>query len=209
MAGGCLGMTAALSERPLWIFDLDGTLTRPQHDFAAIRRALGVPADADILAWIAARPAPERQQLDQALDRIELEHAGRSEIAPGAEALLGWLVERGTRLGVLTRNSSESAEIALAGIGLRPQIDWLMAREQTVPKPAPDGIRQLLRLAGVTCAQAVMVGDDLNDLLAGRAAGVVTVHVDHRGTFAWSRWADYEVATLTELLDSLQRDNRF
>ncbi len=210
MAGGGLGVAESLSElglRPLWIFDLDGTLTRPQHDFAAIREELGIPPDADILAWIAAQPCAERSALEQALDRIELEHAACSERAPGADALIRWLAERGARLGVLTRNSSASAEIALRAIGLWSKIDWLLAREHSAPKPAPDGIVQLLHLARAGTHQAVMVGDHLNDLMAGRAAGVATVHVDHRGLFAWSGWADYEVATLDELLAALQQDN--
>ena len=36
-----------------WVFDLDGTLTLAVHDFAAIRRHLGIPAQADILHHLA------------------------------------------------------------------------------------------------------------------------------------------------------------
>ena len=54
-----------------WIFDLDGTLTLAQHDFAAIRRELGIPAEEDILDFIAARPVAERQRLTRQLDAIE------------------------------------------------------------------------------------------------------------------------------------------
>ena len=35
-----------------WIFDLDGTLTVAAHDFAAIRRTLGIPPGRDVgRAW--------------------------------------------------------------------------------------------------------------------------------------------------------------
>ena len=42
-----------------WVFDMDGTLTVAVHDFAAIRVALAIPAEADILTHLAALPADE------------------------------------------------------------------------------------------------------------------------------------------------------
>ena len=42
-----------------WVFDMDGTLTVAVHDFAAIRRALDIPAQADILEYLAALPEQE------------------------------------------------------------------------------------------------------------------------------------------------------
>jgi len=39
--------------RRCWIFDLDGTLTVPVHDFPAIRSALGMAeGDSDILRFL-------------------------------------------------------------------------------------------------------------------------------------------------------------
>jgi phosphoglycolate phosphatase-like HAD superfamily hydrolase len=43
------------------------------------------------------------------------------------------------------------------------------------PKPAPDGIHHILRKMGVAPADAMMVGDHENDILAGKAAGTKTV----------------------------------
>ncbi|KAF1011751.1 MAG: hypothetical protein GAK32_00637 [Pseudomonas fluorescens] len=40
-----------------WVFDMDGTLTVAVHDFAAIRVALDIPAEDDILTHLAALPA--------------------------------------------------------------------------------------------------------------------------------------------------------
>ncbi len=42
-----------------WVFDMDGTLTIAVHDFAAIRRALEIPEEDDILHHLAALPADE------------------------------------------------------------------------------------------------------------------------------------------------------
>ena len=46
--------------RHCWIFDLDGTLTVPVHDFPAIRTALGMTeSDSDILKYLASLPSAE------------------------------------------------------------------------------------------------------------------------------------------------------
>ena len=42
-----------------WVFDMDGTLTVAVHDFEAIKRALEIPPEHDILHHLAALPAAE------------------------------------------------------------------------------------------------------------------------------------------------------
>ena len=49
----------ALREARYWVFDMDGTLTLAVHDFPAIKRALGIPEEDDILHHLAALPADE------------------------------------------------------------------------------------------------------------------------------------------------------
>ena len=53
------GNTEAILARKHWVFDLDGTLTLPVHDFAVIRQALGVPQGIDILGYLASLPDAE------------------------------------------------------------------------------------------------------------------------------------------------------
>ena len=47
----------SLSQVRHWVFDMDGTLTVAVHDFAAIRQALAIPPEHDILTHLAALPA--------------------------------------------------------------------------------------------------------------------------------------------------------
>ena len=42
-----------------WVFDMDGTLTLAVHDFAAIRQALGIPPEDDILTHLNGLPTDE------------------------------------------------------------------------------------------------------------------------------------------------------
>ena len=94
-----------IAQRTFWIFDLDGTLTEPVHDFAAIKRELDLDPDTDILTALEALPAPDRQSRERTLDRIEKDLARNAQGAPGSSRLLGALSERGHTMGVLTRNS--------------------------------------------------------------------------------------------------------
>ena len=49
----------SLSDVKHWVFDMDGTLTVAVHDFAAIRVALAISPEDDILTHLAALPAEE------------------------------------------------------------------------------------------------------------------------------------------------------
>lgn len=159
-----------------WIFDLDGTLTVAQHDFPAIRRELGVPLDEDILEYLGRLPIAERERLNRQLDDIELRLAREVEPAPGAEELIRELHRRNVRLGILTRNLHSVAMASLERIGVLDCFDpqAILGRNDAPPKPAPDGIHQLLDEWKVAPSEAVMVGDFRFDLEAGRAAGCHT-----------------------------------
>ena len=185
-----------------WIFDLDGTLTVAAHDFAAIRRELGITEGRPILEALAALPAAEATPLLVRLDAIELEIAARACAQAGAAPLLAALALRGARLGILTRNSWQNARETLRVCGLDGFFTpaCIVGREAAAPKPSADGIHRLLVHWGARAEDAVMVGDYLYDLQAGRAAGTATVHVDASGRFAFSEHADVCVRALDELL---------
>ncbi|HCB44762.1 MAG: HAD family hydrolase [Pseudomonadales bacterium] len=156
-----------------WVFDLDGTLTLAQHDFPAIRRELGVPADADILTYMATLPADDYTAMKAQLDAIELRLAADVQPAPDAVALVRQLRDQGRRLGILTRNLQVVARSTLSCLGILDCFapEDVLGREEAEPKPSPDGIHQLLDRWQLTPDEAVMVGDFRFDLEAGRAAG--------------------------------------
>ena len=156
-----------------WVFDLDGTLTLAQHDFPAIRRELGVPADADILTYMATLPAADHTAMKAQLDAIELRLAADVQPAPDAVALVRQLRDQGRRLGILTRNLQVVARSTLSCLGILDCFapEDVLGREEAEPKPSPDGIHQLLDRWQLTPDEAVMVGDFRFDLEAGRAAG--------------------------------------
>ena len=185
-----------------WIFDLDGTLTVPVHDFDHIRRELDVPQDADILSYISAIPDPsERQRKSQHLDEMEFYYAGFTQPAEGVLELLQALNKRGVQLGILTRNTKAIAWHSLQAIQAEHYFSQenILGRDECAPKPDPAGIQWLLERWQQSPEKSVMVGDYRHDLAAGRAAGVATVYIDHGVHVGWPELADYSVSSLKQL----------
>jgi HAD superfamily hydrolase (TIGR01509 family) len=163
-----------------WVFDMDGTLTVAVHDFAAIRQALGIAPEDDILTHLAALPAEEGRAKHAWLLEHERDLAVASKAAEGAVELVRALKARGCRLGILTRNARELAHITLAAIGLDDcfAVADIIGRDEALPKPDPDGLLRLAQGWNVSPQDMVMVGDYRFDLDCGRAAGARTVLVN-------------------------------
>lgn len=185
-----------------WIFDLDNTLADSAIEFDAMRQELGLPLGKDMLEEIDGRPAAEAAVLRRRLAALEREYALRAQPLPGVHELLASLVERGARLGILTRNSHANALQTLSVCDLAEFFDpaHVLGRDQAAPKPDPAGIRKLLAAWGAAPATAAMVGDFRYDLEAGRRAEVTTIYYDASGQNLWTAKADFRVQSHAELL---------
>ncbi|MSN26876.1 MAG: HAD-IA family hydrolase [Geobacter sp.] len=195
-----------INSRRHWIFDLDGTLTVAVHDFAAIRRELCIPDGSDILGHLDSLPGREAAPLHQRLQEIELELSHLTGAATGALRLIAELYDRGASLGILTRNTRENAlrTLELVGLGGFFEVEYVLGRDEAVPKPDPDGIQRLAELWETEPSEVVMVGDYLYDLQAGRSAGAMTVHIDTAGEFRWPDLADLTIESLEEIMLHLE-----
>ncbi|MFJ4386094.1 HAD family hydrolase [Pseudomonas sp. NPDC089408] len=185
----------SLGEVRNWVFDMDGTLTVAVHDFAAIRVALDIPPEDDILTHLAALPANEAAAKHAWLLEHERDLAIASTAAAGAVELVRELAERGCRLGILTRNARELAHVALKAIGLADcfAVEHILGRDEAAPKPSPDGLLKIASAWGVAPSELVMVGDYRFDLDCGRAAGARTVLVNLPDN-PWPELVDWHAA---------------
>ncbi|MDD2055228.1 HAD family hydrolase [Pseudomonas putida] len=163
-----------------WVFDMDGTLTLAVHDFPAIKVALQIPPEDDILTHLAALPVDEAAAKHAWLLEHERELALGAQAAPGAVELVQDLVARGHRLGILTRNARELAHVTLQAIGLADcfAVEDVLGREDAPPKPDPGGLLKLAQAWDVAPPRMVMVGDYRFDLDCARAAGAHSVLVN-------------------------------
>jgi len=191
-----------LKNKKYWLFDMDGTLTCAMHDFDAMRAELSLPAGVPILEALAAMPEKLAHEKHQALDKMELDMAADATPQPGSVELLEQLVSQGAKLGIVTRNGKQIAEVTLAACGLDHffTADTIISRDCCAAKPDPAGINLLLSRWDASSADAVMVGDYLFDLESGRNAGVATVHMDVESQFAWPDMTDVNVGSLAQLL---------
>ena len=170
----------SLADARHWVFDMDGTLTVAVHDFPAIKRALDIPPDDDILHHLAALPADEAAGKRAWLLEHERELAYAATAAAGARELLHALRERGCRLGVLTRNAHELALVTLQAVGMGDYFasDDILGRDEAPPKPDPGGLLHLADRWSVAPSELVMVGDYRFDLECAKAAGARSVLVN-------------------------------
>ena len=171
------------------LFDFDGTLTEPGAlDFAAVREAVGCGPSQPILEFIEGIPDEEKRQAAlQTLDRLEIEAAARSRPNAGSERLVKFLRHNGLKVGIVSRNSLRSIEIALANFGsLRAaDFDVVLTRDDPIPpKPSPAGIRDAAERMGVPVGQVLVVGDYVYDIEAGCRAGARTAFLTNRGRLA-------------------------
>lgn len=183
-----------------WVFDMDGTLTLAVHDFPAIKRALGIPQEHDILTHLAALPEDEAAAKHAWLLEHERELAVASKAAPGAVELVRALHGAGYRLGILTRNAHELALITLAAIGIGDCFltEDVLGRGEADPKPSPDGLLRLAARWDVAPQKMLMVGDYRFDLDCARAAGAHSALVNLADN-PWPELTDWHAQDCAEL----------
>ena len=159
------------------LFDMDGTLTVPLIDFAAIRRDMGV-GPGPILEQMAAMSDADRTVAEAVLFRHEDEAAEGATLNPGCRELLDWLDAIDMPVALVTRNTRRSVDTVLRRHGL--VFDVCVTREDGKFKPDPAPLLLACDRLGVQPAEAWMVGDGYHDVEAGIAAGMAaTVWVAH------------------------------
>ena len=185
-----------------WIFDMDGTLTMPVHDFDVIRAQLGVEEGHSILEAIANMSDGQATETKRKLTEIETGLANQASPQPDIEPLLDSLINRGCKVGILTRNDEQVAHRTLqaAGLDIFFESRAVVGRETCKPKPDPAGVLYLMEMWGATAESTLVVGDYLHDLRAGFEAGVTTVHFDSSETYEWPEYTHHRVASINQLL---------
>lgn len=135
------------------------------------------PTETDILQ---AMIPPE--QLEQALDHFFRVYAeGHRHVHNPAEIalMLDRLREADFVMGIVTGKGRRSADISLQAWGLDRYFDVVITGDDVSrPKPDPEGILSAMKQLGARAEQTLYVGDSDADVLAGRAASLVTVGVD-------------------------------
>ncbi len=136
------------------------------------------------------------------LERYEHHALDETRLFPGAMAVLERYGDR--PLAVVTNKTAHLAQLILAGLGVRERFRLVLGGDSLARrKPDPLPVRHVLQTFAVSAEEAVLVGDGLHDIHAGRAAGVgivaVTTGVESHTTLAAER-PDHVIPSLDALL---------
>ena len=211
------------------LFDLDGTLLDTAGDIAlALNRAFAdqgheAPGVEQVRTMIG-RGAPMLVQRALAWRGLALEataqeallegffhHYGRlqevdecaAQPYPGVHEGLAQLGAQGLPMAVVTNKQERFARGLVQRLGLSPWFSLVVGGDTCERrKPDPQPLQWACAQLGVDVAQAVMVGDSVNDVQAARAAGMRVVCVPYgynEGTDPRALPCDAFVQTLAEL----------
>lgn len=209
------------------LFDLDGTLADTAPDLAAavnwLRTERGLsPTPYDILRPTASAGA--RGMIgaafglapgDEGYEELRLAWFDRYQSAmwlhtslfEGIQELLDGIEQAGMSWGIVTNKPARFTDPLVPNIGLAHA--GCIVSGDTTPhaKPHPAPLLEGARRLGLAPEQCWYVGDDLRDIEAGRAAGMVTVACGwgYCGSIEPSTWgADYLVDSPAHLMQTLR-----
>ncbi len=206
----------------LIIFDLDGTIIDSLDDLTDAtnymlskmgKRNLS-REDVKKLVGQGARRLVERAIPDISLEEFERalgyfiffnnEHiADKTRLYPNVRGTLRLLSEAGFRLAIISNKNASLCRKVINVLGIENFFDAVMGAD-TIPfrKPSPEPIIKLLRDFGVEQDGAVIVGDSINDVAAGKAAGILTVGCTYGyGELTEVADADFTVGEFSALLE--------
>ncbi|KAL6194664.1 hypothetical protein ACLB2K_035745 [Fragaria x ananassa] len=203
------------------VFDMDGTLTVPVIDFAAMYRAvLGEkeyiriraenPSGIDILHHIEGWSNDRQQKAYETIADFERRGLDRLQIMPGAAELCDFLDSKNIRRGLITRNVKSAVD--LFHERFRLSFSPALSREFRPYKPDPAPLLHICSAWEVNPGEVMMVGDSLKDDVAcGKRAGAFACLLDEVGRYDSPEFAnvhhkpDFKVSSLTEVHSILEK----
>lgn len=177
----------------LVVFDLDGTLVDSKRDLAdsanemlagygaaalseeAITRMVGAGAAQLVARTLQAAhlDVPLDNALARFLESYDRRLTNHTRPYPGIPEVLTELDSEGVKMALLTNKPLEASERILDAFGLARFFRLRIGGDGPWPrKPAPDGLRFLLKEESAEPLETVMVGDSPVDLATARNAGV-------------------------------------
>lgn len=181
----------------LLLFDLDGTLADTKADLATAvnltLRDFGLPQHpperiytfvGDGVRMLLARAFESKgAKAFEAALTVFREHymdhlLDETRLYPGVEKVLAHFSEK--KKGVVTNKPIEYTLKLMDGLGASDRFDVILGSSSAVQlKPHPEMILRALEVLTVKADRTVMIGDNVNDILAARAAGVRSVAVGY------------------------------
>ncbi|KAI5273356.1 HAD-like protein [Aureobasidium subglaciale] len=207
------------------VFDVDGTLCEPQnHMFGTMREKLGITKGQDILDHVYSLSGEEQKEAHKIIEDVEREAMAEQVPQAGLVTLMEHLDKNDIKKGICTRNFNAPVDHLLSN-HLPSHIDAfapIVTRDFRPPKPSPAGILHIAKQwkiigesdvgdDGRPIAKrpipVIMVGDSIDDIIAGHDAGCATVLLRSEGKEDLEKdpRTDVVINRLDELVDILEK----
>jgi phosphoglycolate phosphatase len=208
------------------LFDLDGTLVdslddltdavnhmlsgfgRQQLEPDQVRRLVGKGARNLVQRALDTSNLAEIEQGLAAFTEFNALHiADKSRLYPGTRELLHKLTDAGIRMAVISNKQEALSRLILKTLEVEAFFD-IIAGGDTFPemKPSPLPLLEVIEKFNCSRADAVMVGDSINDIQAGNRAGITTIGCTWGyGSTEELCGSDCQAASLTELFGIITR----
>jgi phosphoglycolate phosphatase len=180
------------------VFDFDGTLAVLNIDFPGMRerifdlmRRSGIKEEAiqekylleiiDEVYQILWEKNPSDaetfyREAHDILHQVEMKAAGKGRLIHGAAGTLRRLREKGVKVGIITRNCEDAVRKVFPDIN--EFCDVFVSRNSVKKvKPHPDHLTYVIKSLKISGGEAVMVGDHMIDIQAGKKVGMKTIGV--------------------------------
>jgi len=185
-----------MTDRPAFLFDLDGTLVDSVYQHVLAWREALEAVGFELSVWrihrrigmsgglfLNALARETGRQLTAAdVARVQQTHAAAflRQVAqvrplPGARELLAYLTRTGVPWAIATSGRRESAQPMIDMLGIAPDVPVVTRDQVEHAKPDPDLFLAAAERLGVAVETAIVVGDSVWDLLAARRARALGV----------------------------------
>ena len=164
-----------------------GLKTLSRKDFI---KEFGAPIESDVRKYFKGKTINEVEQVYNLKFRNRIKHV---KLFPQSKKILEKLKNKKIKLGLITNSTRFITLTILNYFNLKKYFEVVVTMDDVKRrKPAPDMILKACKTLKVRPENTILVGDTMNDIIAGRRAGCVTVGYKVNG--------DYEINSLKEAL---------
>ena len=180
----------------IWCYTFNDTLrhfglkTIPKKEFI---KDFGAPIEHDVKKYFKGKTVREVEHVYNSKFK---ERIGYVRLFPESIPILKKIKKRPIKIGLITNSTKFITSALLNHFKLKKYFKVVVTMDDVKRrKPAPDMILKACKLLKVKPKNTILVGDTMNDMIAGKRAGCVTVGYKVKG--------DYKIDSLKEILHIL------
>ncbi|MCL1811376.1 MAG: HAD family hydrolase [Methanomassiliicoccaceae archaeon] len=200
-----------------YIFDLDNTLVDSrkgyEEAFVTAFEEYGIPYDPKLYneyirtpldmtfsKYYPNSPCRYRDFVSRVIGVYEKTCVNGVGLFPDAERCLGRLSDEGCVLGIVSNSYMAQIREVLERLDISGMFASVVGQDRVAfPKPDPEPVLLCMSEMGARADDSMMIGDGVNDILAGKGAGLFSVLINRHGEDIPCGGCDARIASMDEL----------